>query len=102
MERVVEDFGKIDVFVANAGELHDTYEHGVTPHKLTFTKGMAISKPILEQTLDEYQKQMSVNGTKSPSRTIVIIHSLTSTQLTGSFTAPNTPATSSNARASVT
>ncbi|KAJ5900866.1 NADP-dependent mannitol dehydrogenase [Penicillium subrubescens] len=41
MERVVEDFGKIDVFVANAG--------------------MAISKPILEQTLDEYQKQMSVN-----------------------------------------
>lgn len=25
--------------------------------------GMAISKPILEQTLDEYRKQMSVNGT---------------------------------------
>lgn len=23
---------------------------------------MAISKPILEQTLDEYKKQMSVNG----------------------------------------
>lgn len=23
---------------------------------------MAISKPILEQTLDEYRKQMSVNG----------------------------------------
>ncbi|KAF3384581.1 putative NADP-dependent mannitol dehydrogenase [Penicillium rolfsii] len=41
MERVVEDFGKIDVFVANAG--------------------MAISKPILEQTLSEYQKQMAVN-----------------------------------------
>ncbi|CAG8139659.1 unnamed protein product [Penicillium olsonii] len=39
--RVVQDFGKIDVFVANAG--------------------MAISKPILEQTLDEYRKQMSVN-----------------------------------------
>ncbi|RSL56758.1 hypothetical protein CEP54_008620 [Fusarium duplospermum] len=39
--KVVEDFGKIDVFVANAG--------------------MAISKPILEQTLEEYQKQMSVN-----------------------------------------
>ncbi|KAB8260193.1 putative short-chain dehydrogenase [Aspergillus pseudonomiae] len=38
---VVRDFGKIDVFVANAG--------------------MAISKPILEQKLDEYQKQMSVN-----------------------------------------
>ncbi|KAL7803546.1 NAD(P)-binding protein [Trichoderma aethiopicum] len=41
IERVVGDFGKIDVFVANAG--------------------MAISKPILEQTLEEYQKQMSVN-----------------------------------------
>lgn len=27
---------------------------------------MAISKPILEQTLPEYQKQMSVNG-KHPS-----------------------------------
>ncbi|KAJ5458489.1 Glucose/ribitol dehydrogenase [Penicillium sp. IBT 31633x] len=39
--KVVEDFGKIDVFIANAG--------------------MAISKPILEQTLDEYRKQMSVN-----------------------------------------
>ncbi|GKZ28990.1 hypothetical protein AbraIFM66950_002237 [Aspergillus brasiliensis] len=38
---VVKDFGKIDVFVANAG--------------------MAISKPILEQTLEEYRKQMSVN-----------------------------------------
>ncbi|RAL07925.1 short chain dehydrogenase [Aspergillus homomorphus CBS 101889] len=38
---VIRDFGKIDVFVANAG--------------------MAISKPILEQTLDEYRKQMSVN-----------------------------------------
>ncbi|OGE52376.1 hypothetical protein PENARI_c010G05357 [Penicillium arizonense] len=39
--KVVKDFGKIDVFVANAG--------------------MAISKPILEQSLDEYRKQMSVN-----------------------------------------
>ncbi|KZF25856.1 short-chain dehydrogenase [Xylona heveae TC161] len=38
---VVRDFGKIDVFIANAG--------------------MAISKPILEQTVDEYRKQMSVN-----------------------------------------
>ncbi|KAH7122055.1 short-chain dehydrogenase [Dactylonectria estremocensis] len=38
---VVKDFGRIDVFVANAG--------------------MAISKPILEQTLDEFNKQMSVN-----------------------------------------
>ncbi|KAB8217055.1 hypothetical protein BDV33DRAFT_193834 [Aspergillus novoparasiticus] len=38
---VVKDFERIDVFVANAG--------------------MAISKPILEQTLGEYRKQMSVN-----------------------------------------
>ncbi|RMJ27481.1 KR domain-containing protein [Aspergillus sp. HF37] len=37
----VRDFGRIDVFIANAG--------------------MAISKPILEQTLDEYRKQMSIN-----------------------------------------
>lgn len=41
MEKVVKDFGKIDVFIANAG--------------------MAISKPILEQTLDEYRTQISVN-----------------------------------------
>ncbi|KAJ5488791.1 NADP-dependent mannitol dehydrogenase [Penicillium diatomitis] len=41
IDKVVNDFEKIDVFVANAG--------------------MAISKPILEQTLEEYQKQMSVN-----------------------------------------
>ncbi|KAI1396522.1 short-chain dehydrogenase [Hypoxylon fuscum] len=38
---IVKEFEKIDVFVANAG--------------------MAISKPILQQTLSEYQKQMSVN-----------------------------------------
>lgn len=38
---VVSDFGKIDIFVANAG--------------------MSISKPILEQTLEEYRKQLSVN-----------------------------------------
>lgn len=42
LAKVVQDFGKIDVFIANAG--------------------MAISKPILEQTLEEYRKQMSVNG----------------------------------------
>lgn len=41
ISQVVSDFGRLDVFVANAG--------------------MAISKPILEQTLDEYKKQMSVN-----------------------------------------
>lgn len=38
---VVGDFGKLDVFVANAG--------------------MAISKPITEQTVEEYKKQYSVN-----------------------------------------
>jgi sorbose reductase len=42
MGQVVQDFGRLDVFVANAG--------------------MAISKAITEQTLDEYRKQMSVNG----------------------------------------
>lgn len=41
INKVVADFGRIDVFVANAG--------------------MVISKPILEQTLEEYKKQMSVN-----------------------------------------
>ncbi|KAL5337276.1 hypothetical protein BJX70DRAFT_369891, partial [Aspergillus crustosus] len=41
VSKVVQDFGKIDVFIANAG--------------------MAISKPILEQTIEEYRKQMSVN-----------------------------------------
>jgi len=39
---VVKDFGRLDVFVANAG--------------------MAISKAITEQTIEEYRKQMSVNG----------------------------------------
>lgn len=42
VEQVVKDFGKLDVFVANAG--------------------MAISKPILEQTIDEYKQQLAVNG----------------------------------------
>ncbi|KAI1328094.1 putative short-chain dehydrogenase [Xylariaceae sp. FL0255] len=41
IDRVVADFGRIDVFVTNAG--------------------MGISKPILEQTLQEYRDQMSVN-----------------------------------------
>ena len=41
IQAVVADFGKLDVFIANAG--------------------MAISKPILEQTVEEYRKQMSVN-----------------------------------------
>ncbi len=41
IDQVVSDFGRIDVFVANAG--------------------MAISKPILEQTVEEYKRQMEVN-----------------------------------------
>ncbi|PKY00687.1 NAD(P)-binding protein, partial [Aspergillus campestris IBT 28561] len=41
IQEVVNDFGKMDVFIANAG--------------------MAISKPLLQQTLEEYRKQMSVN-----------------------------------------
>ena len=45
---MVKDFGRIDVFVANAG--------------------MAISKPILEQTVEEYRTQMSVNGMYPPLR----------------------------------
>lgn len=38
---IVEDFGRLDVFKANAG--------------------MSISRPVLETTVDEYRKQMSVN-----------------------------------------
>lgn len=41
VSQIVVDFGKLSVFVANAG--------------------MAISKPITEQTVDEYKKQLSVN-----------------------------------------
>lgn len=53
--QVVKDFGRIDVFVANAG--------------------MAISKPILEQTLPEYKKQMSVNGktTSTPKNELIVL-----------------------------
>lgn len=41
LEKVVGDFGKLDCFVANAGA--------------------GVSKPITEQTLDEYRFQMGVN-----------------------------------------
>lgn len=41
MAEVLKDFGRLDCFVANAG--------------------MAISKPILEQTVEEYRRQMEVN-----------------------------------------
>jgi sorbose reductase len=47
VDQVVKDFGRLDVFVANAG--------------------MAISKAITEQTIEEYRKQMSVNGKYFPS-----------------------------------
>lgn len=50
MQAVVSDFGKLDVFVANAG--------------------MAISKAITDQTVEEYKKQMSVNGEPSRSRSM--------------------------------
>lgn len=42
MAQSISDFGKLDVFVANAG--------------------MAISKPITETSIEEYRKQMAVNG----------------------------------------
>lgn len=41
VNNIVKDFGRLDIMVANAG--------------------MAISKPSLEQTVEEYKKQMSVN-----------------------------------------
>lgn len=41
IQDIVKEYGRIDCFIANAG--------------------MAISKPILEQTIEEYQKQMDVN-----------------------------------------
>lgn len=42
IEEIVGDFGRLDVFVANAG--------------------MVISKGILETSLEDYRKQMDVNG----------------------------------------
>lgn len=42
IDEVVSDFGKIDVFIANAGA--------------------AISKPLLETSIEEYKHQMAVNG----------------------------------------
>lgn len=52
ISRITEDFGRLDVFVANAG--------------------MAISKPLLETSVDEYRKQMSVNGMFDGSLTRVV------------------------------
>ena len=45
LRQVVQDFGKLDVFVANAG--------------------MAISKASTDQTIEEYKKQYAVNGKRS-------------------------------------
>jgi sorbose reductase len=42
IKAVVADFGKLDCLVANAG--------------------MAISKPVLETSIEEYKRQMEVNG----------------------------------------
>ncbi|EMF12483.1 NAD(P)-binding protein [Sphaerulina musiva SO2202] len=41
INRIVRDFGRLDVFVANAG--------------------MAISKPLIETSVEEYRRQMEVN-----------------------------------------
>lgn len=37
---------------------------------------MAISKPILEQTLDEFEKQMSVNGNVDPTLVFRTLYSI--------------------------
>jgi hypothetical protein len=96
--QVVSDFGKLDVFVANAG--------------------MAISKPITEQTIEEYKKQYAVNGmciTTSPladCRGRILLPCiyicmmgciiLTNEQSTASSIAPSMQVTSSSSRASAT
>lgn len=46
INRIVRDFGRLDVFVANAG--------------------MAISKPLTETSVEEYRRQMEVNSTFFP------------------------------------
>lgn len=80
MNQVVQDFGKIDIFVANAG--------------------MAISKPILEQTLPEFDKQMSVNGRCNSLSSLDSIY-LTCNQSMASSIVPNTSAKSSSVKAAV-
>jgi sorbose reductase len=81
MDKVVKDFGKLDVFVANAG--------------------MAISKAITEQTVEEYKKQMAVNG-----MSFHLQHQLNQRQLVSQSmvysTAPSTPEQFSRARDSAT
>ncbi|PLN76817.1 NAD(P)-binding protein [Aspergillus taichungensis] len=58
IQEVVNDFGKLDVFIANAGK--DPLSLGYLAILICYS-GMAISKPLLQQTLEEYRKQMSVN-----------------------------------------
>lgn len=58
---VVKDFGRIDVFIANAGTFILHLKRKKKKKKTLMKSGMAISKPILEQTLPEYKKQLSVN-----------------------------------------
>lgn len=62
---------------------------------------MAISKPILEQTLDEYRKQMSVNGMSSVAMERCE-RVLTIAQLTALFIARNMPAKCFPAKAMAT
>jgi sorbose reductase len=77
VDDVVRDFGKLDVFVANAG--------------------MAMSKTSAEQTIEEYKRQMAVNGTLSVQST-AYDHLLTRKQSTESSTAPNTLGWSSKSK----
>src|ERR1051326_7453774 len=68
IDDTLKDFGRIDILVANAGEHFFTFcsfarvQLGFSNIFFWLRSGMAISKPILEQTLEEYKKQMSVNG----------------------------------------
>lgn len=81
MSQVVADFGKLDVFVANAG--------------------MAISKAITEQTVEEYRKQMSVNRQFWPDLSLAVLYFADVLQSMESSTAPNMPVRSSRAKGSV-
>lgn len=106
LANVVRDFGKLDVFIANAGMSVCLLLYGV--YNLTMT-GMAISKPILEQTHEEYKKQMSVNGTSPTADTSSRCppptnHGYTSAkrQSTAYSRAQNMPARSSTVKAAET
>ena len=70
IDEVVTDFGKLDVFVPNAGA--------------------AIPKPVLEMSLEEYQQLTSVNCELSKSISISLISGLTGHQLMESSIVQNT------------